>query len=519
MLNGIDTIEDLELFMGLTSEDTAATVASLLRSEFVDYRPPSPGQPRVLSLLPNGLEAARDANVRRPKSTTIQVSYDRLTRAVTGWRKNTLSRAGTAKKSGSILLPQRNGVDVEKSEFTVPSITAAIDGLASSDFKILGVTGVTESRNFYRDAILLVYKEIDSSAVRLGIELDGQWSERHLAALEDVDAVDKLGISSVAEVSYEPADETGPRLSRDEVIAIQAALADDMTHPQANNDQLDRAAIRWLSMADHPAWLDDALTIPKRRLLIISPWITRSVVNRQFVGRLEQLARSAYVTIFWGFGDNEKTDQSSLQMLHDAARRSQRLAVVRVDDTHAKVLVSDSYYVKTSFNWLSFRGDSSRKFRQEEGDLVKDQLLADLAYDRYMHKNCGFALEVAGNLPARYREVPSRSASTLEPTPTLAPAPTQTAAPRRSRAEKKKAALEALPVGGIVSGTIKTITNFGVFVDLGEIDGLVHISQLTNRRVDHPSDVVGVGDAVTVLILDVDLDRERVSLSLRAVPQ
>ena len=79
-------------------------------------------------------------------------------------------------------------------------------------------------------------------------------------------------------------------------------------------------------MADHPAWLDDALTGPKRRLLIISPWITGSVVTRQFVGRLEQLARTADVTIFWGFGDNAKTDQYALQLLHDAAQRSDRLA-------------------------------------------------------------------------------------------------------------------------------------------------------------------------------------------------
>ena len=519
MLNGIDTVEDLELFMGLTQEDTAITVAGLLRSEFVDYRPPAPGHPRVLSLLPNGIEAARDAQVRRPKSTTIQVVYDRLTRGVTDWRKNTLNRTGTAKKSKSIILPQKNGVDVEKSELTVQSVTSAIDGYARSDFKILGVTGVTESRAFYRDAILLVYKDIDSSAVRLGIELDGQWSESHLAALEDVNAVGKLGISSVAEVSYEPADEAGPRLSRDEVIAIQSAFSDVATSPEADNNQLDRAAIRWLSMADHPAWLDDAVTAPKRRLLIISPWVTGSVVTRQFVGRLEQLARTADVTIFWGFGDNAKTDEYALQLLHDAARRSQRLAVVRVDDTHAKVLVSDSYYVKTSFNWLSFRGDSSRKFRQEEGDLVKDQVLADRAYERYMRENCGFALEIVGNLPAKYRGVADPSASVLEPVPTSNPSPATTVPPRPSRAERKTAALKNLAVGQVVSGTVKTITNFGAFVDLGDVDGLVHISQLADRRVDHPSDVVDVGEAVTVLVQEVDLERERVSLSLRAVPQ
>ncbi|GAA3528439.1 hypothetical protein AFL01nite_02350 [Aeromicrobium flavum] len=515
LLNGIDSVEDLELFMGLTPEDTASTVAALLRSEFVDYRPPGPGQPRILSLLPNGLEAARDAQVRRPKSTTIQVVYDRLTRTVTEWRRNSLARAGAAKASTAILLPQRSGVDVEKAELTVPAITAAIEGYSSSDFRVLGVTGVTESRNFFRDAILLVYRDLDSSTVRLGVEVDGQWSEPHLAALEDVDAVKKLGITSASEVSYEAADEPGPRLSRDEVIAIQSAITDDEgTNALGDSDQLDRAAIRWLSMADHPGWLDDAMTAPKRRLLIISPWITGSVVSRQFVGRLEQLARNADVTIFWGFGDNSKSDQGALRMLHEAAGRSQRLAVVRVDDTHAKILVSDGYYVKTSFNWLSFRGDKSRKFRQEEGDLVNDQVLADLAYDRYMHENCGFALEVVGNLPSKYRAAVHASAAHVAPA-THTPAPEAADAPSQpSRAERRRAALEALGVGSVVTGTVKTITNFGAFVDLGEVDGLIHISQLANRRVEHPSDVVEIGEAVTVRVLEVDLERGRVSLSL-----
>ncbi|WP_374978478.1 S1 RNA-binding domain-containing protein [Gordonia amicalis] len=520
MLNGIDTVEDLELFMGLTPEDTALTVASLLRSEFVDYRPPAPGSPRVLSMLPNGLEAARDAHVRRPKATTIQVSYDRLTRVVTNWRKNKLIRAGVAKKSRAILLPQQSAVDIEESDLSITSITSAIDGYTRSGFKVLGVIGVTESRSFFRDAILLVYRDIDSSSVRLGIELDGQWSETHLAALDRIDAVSKLGISSASEISYEQADDSGPRLNRDEVIAIQAALSDnENTEPDATKDQLDRAAIRWLSMADHPAWLDDALSGPKRRLLIISPWITSSVVDRQFVGRLENLARSADVTIFWGFGDNTKSDERALRSLYDAANRSTRLAIVKVNDTHAKVLVSDTYYVKTSFNWLSFRGDASRKYRQEEGDLVNDQVLADRAYDRYMQENCAFALEVVGNLPPKYRPNVDFSEPATSPVTSPESSYRAEAIPQPSQSEKKKAALELLTVGAVVSGTIKNVTNFGAFVDLGDIDGLIHISQLANRRIDHPSDIVDVGDSVTVLVQAIDRERERVSLSLKAVPQ
>ena len=64
-----------------------------------------------------------------------------------------------------------------------------------------------------------------------------------------------------------------------------------------------------------------------------------------------------------------------------------------------------------------------------------------------------------------------------------------------------------------------SIVNFGAFVDLGGVDGLVHVSELSWKHIDHPSEVVQVGDEVTVEVLDVDMDRERVSLSLKATQE
>jgi ribosomal protein S1 len=63
---------------------------------------------------------------------------------------------------------------------------------------------------------------------------------------------------------------------------------------------------------------------------------------------------------------------------------------------------------------------------------------------------------------------------------------------------------------------VKTLTAFGAFVDLGEVDGLIHISELAAHRVQHPAEVVSVGETVTVLVLDVDTARKRISLSLKA---
>jgi predicted RNA-binding protein with RPS1 domain/DNA-binding MarR family transcriptional regulator len=522
MLYGIDTVEDLQRFLGLDDGDTGRAVAGLLVAEYIDYRPPAEGEARRLQLLPAGREAARDAQLRRPKSTSIQVVYDRLTNTVTEWRKNSLRRSSQAKSDpGRILMPPASSMPVTTENLSIAAVTTAQDRRTRDEVKILGVSGVTENRNFYHDAVLLVFKDLDSDTLRLGIEVDGVWSEPHAAALEEIGAVERLGLSTApVEDPYEPVSDPGARLTRDEVITLQAAGAAAEGGDDSESDVLSRTAIRWLGVYEHPQWLDSAVTNSKRRLLIISPWIRQAVVNDQWVRRIEQLSRTVDVTLFWGLGDNEKSDQASRDTLHAAARRSDRLGIVRVDDTHAKVLVSDGYYIKTSFNWLSFRGDPSRKYRQEEGDLVQDQVLADRAYDKYMSENCAFALEVVGNLPAKYRDLVGSGATwSTEPAASGLPASLETRQPAApSRPNRRREALSNLAVGQVVSGPVKNLTSFGAFVDLGEVDGLIHISQLAGHRVDHPSEVVKVGDTIRVLVMDIDIERERVSLSLKAVP-
>lgn len=75
--------------------------------------------------------------------------------------------------------------------------------------------------------------------------------------------------------------------------------------------------------------------------------------------------------------------------------------------------------------------------------------------------------------------------------------------------------LAKLTKGMRLKGTVSSIVEFGAFVDLGGIDGLVHISELSWNHVNHPSEVVSIGQEVEVVVLDVDLDRERISLGLK----
>jgi len=91
------------------------------------------------------------------------------------------------------------------------------------------------------------------------------------------------------------------------------------------------------------------------------------------------------------------------------------------------------------------------------------------------------------------------------------------AAHRRWQREHRKQLLEELKIGDVRSGIVRSISDFGVFIDLGGADGLIHISELAWFPVSHPSEVVKVGQEVNVKVLRIDKQRERIGLSLKRV--
>jgi len=83
------------------------------------------------------------------------------------------------------------------------------------------------------------------------------------------------------------------------------------------------------------------------------------------------------------------------------------------------------------------------------------------------------------------------------------------------RSEQRKKLLEDLKVGDTVSGTVKNIADFGAFVDLGGIDGLLHITDMSWGRVNHPSDIVRLDQKLEVKVLNIDFDKEKIALGLK----
>lgn len=83
------------------------------------------------------------------------------------------------------------------------------------------------------------------------------------------------------------------------------------------------------------------------------------------------------------------------------------------------------------------------------------------------------------------------------------------------QAQEREAALESLEEGSTIKGTVVRLTNFGAFVNVGGVDGLVHISEISHERIEHPKDKLSTGDEVEVKVLSVDREQERISLSIK----
>ena len=84
-----------------------------------------------------------------------------------------------------------------------------------------------------------------------------------------------------------------------------------------------------------------------------------------------------------------------------------------------------------------------------------------------------------------------------------------------TREEQKKRLLSEIETGQIRTGTVKNIADFGAFVDLGGIDGLLHITDMSWGRINHPSDMVRIDDQIEVMVLNVDKEREKIALGLK----
>lgn len=183
------------------------------------------------------------------------------------------------------------------------------------------------------------------------------------------------------------------------------------------------------------------------------------------------------------------------------------------NETGAYILSKRQLETEKSYEFLQEQLDNNQTIEAKVTEVVKGGLVVDVGQRGFVPASListdfiedfsGFEgqilkLKVEELDPANNRVILSRKAvEALE------------------NAEKKDKLLESLSEGDVIEGKVARLTNFGAFVDIGGVDGLVHVSELSHEHVKSPEDIVAIGDSVKVKIKSVDKDSERISLSIK----
>jgi phosphatidylserine/phosphatidylglycerophosphate/cardiolipin synthase-like enzyme len=180
-------------------------------------------------------------------------------------------------------------------------------------------------------------------------------------------------------------------VSKDPVFDQIIEVAEKKTTQKKSPEALISApVIRDVDTFEHVIYLQKALKNARSRILIISPWIKGNVVNDVFISDLEdRIKKGVRVDVVYGYKNQlvRNTDEyrgshkHALQKLYTLMKKyPQKMEIHELDDTHAKIMLFDDVVIKTSFNWLSFKGDPKRTYRFESGTYIEDPSHADDVY-------------------------------------------------------------------------------------------------------------------------------------------
>lgn len=189
------------------------------------------------------------------------------------------------------------------------------------------------------------------------------------------------------------------------------------------------------------------------------------------------------------------------------------LKITKLEDEEV-VLSKKAVDNEEAFKNLQQRMDSGEVFEVTVGEVVKGGLVADVGLRAFIpasmverHYVEDFSDYKGKTLRVKVVELDQEKNKVIL---------SQKAVLDAELEAQKQSRLSEVKVGSVLEGTVQRITSFGAFVDIGGIDGLVHISELSWNRVESPTEVVQEGDKVKVKVLNVEPDKEKVSLSIKA---
>jgi hypothetical protein len=417
---GIGSVGQLSGLLGLETVVIESCLSELIRTECVRVHPAATDSERVVSLTPKGKDTALQQETIVPIEQSVVFWFDGLTRKPRFYLSESLMKPRDLKEAG---IPEIRAFPARPPDLGEIDINDVIEvvridrGRTESPLQLLQISSIERRERVFLDALALAYKADSGGEIQVDFAIDGRLSREHGQAFARANGVEKTklfrgllerparplisdlvgeGLSRrIEEVARSQNDSKSlqqkaravrARISKARIDTAEAStpeVAEDAQQEEKESQEellnlkgeLDSLQVRPVAVYEHAALLRDAIENAKERIIIVSPWIRRAVVNMDFIKLLgKALKRGVTIYIGYGLGGDEGDKQSDLearQELEKLANSSERFILKRTGYSHAKVLIKDcEYFVITSFNWLSFRGDLQRTFREEWGTLV-----------------------------------------------------------------------------------------------------------------------------------------------------
>lgn len=419
LLMDITSFTALAAFLGLDDRVLKPALLSLIDSDDVVATPGNDDS--QFGLTVKGKKTAEQHVMSTTEERTFTIYFDALTRRCIWYRNEQLVEYREMKTRGFREIAHYPAVRPKVGDLRVTemdSVLKSLHGSSESRRDLVAIRGIESCRKWFVPALALIYSRDGNTDLQVGVVIGGKISNEHERVLTSLPSFSDFlknaipvrseiaGDLQIVEESNSEALKTSDKLQNAiaEANNRKAEMEDSLiaaTVPAEDSNLKDKLMllekeivrltgevnalpVRNLYVYDHPILLQDALKTAKERLLIISPWVRAEVVDKDFLTDLEKLL-TANVLVYIGHGittnptrklkSDDTTARAELQKL---ASTFTNLHFVRIGNTHAKILIKDHEFAAiTSFNWLSFRGDPSKTYRDEQGVLLQRRDLVD----------------------------------------------------------------------------------------------------------------------------------------------
>jgi len=369
--------------LGLSESLVSTTLIDLINEDALELGFDTPEGEETLKPTGNGRRLLSNAVQIKSTERIVEVDYDGLLRIPVMPLHRYLEPRDLDNLGVREIPPHpiRRPQDADLFAHTrdIEQIARQLGGARQQLSDVLAVRKIERANRVFSRAVALVYRPEGTrrSQGQVAFAVGGQLSEAHANAFAKAGLNVKLGI---AKRGMEDAKVLAGRVLGEEIVA-------ETQSPLVRDSEAPASPVSAIETYEHPAILRQALEESQSRLLLISPWLRAGVIDGDFLVSVEQaLERGVEFFLGWGMSAKEEgrgdADKEVLRKLTALSKRYKNFHLNRLGRTHAKVLICDRrFIVITSFNWLSFKGDPKRTFRDERGTMVTIESHVDQQFD------------------------------------------------------------------------------------------------------------------------------------------